>query len=337
MNGIRFFARRPLYAAVVAVCLLGQAACSSLVHVPLSPRHAPDSAETVLLENVPFVAQEDYQCGPAALEMVLAYIDRSPGHANLVDWVYSPARQGSLQPFMVGGVRRAGGVAYEIRGVPALLTEVAAGHPVVVLQNLGLNWLPRWHYAVVIGYDLKRSKLVMHSGTTEHISVDWSRFVSTWKRGGEWGLLALPHGILPRTVTPEQAFLAVAATEPTGVEAAHLILSYQAILSRWPTHLAAGLALANVYYQSGQISQAGEILRQVVEHYPESAAAHNNLAALYLEEGQLKEARHHALIAVALGGEYLSFARQTLADIEAQQQAQPATQQEAQPADRHGD
>lgn len=319
MNGARFFVRRPLYAAVVAICLLGQAACSSLVHAPLSTYRAPDTADVVLLENVPFIAQKEYQCGPAALDMVLGYIGQSPGHANLVDWVYSPDRQGSLQPFMVGGVRRAGSVAYEIRGVPALLSEVAAGHPVVVLQNLGLNWLPRWHYAVVIGYDVHRSRLIMHSGTTAHISIEWSRFVSTWKRGGEWGLLALPHGSLPHTVTPEQAFLAVAATEPTGVETAHLIRSYQAILSRWPTHHAAGLALANVYYQSGQISQAREILRQVVEHYPDSAAAHNNLAALFLEEGQLKRARHHALIAVALGGEYLSFAQQTLADIEAQQ------------------
>ena len=24
----------------------------------------------------------------------------------------------------------------------------------LVLQNLGLSWLPRWHYAVVVGYDL---------------------------------------------------------------------------------------------------------------------------------------------------------------------------------------
>ena len=45
-----------------------------------------------------------------------------------------------------------------------LLQEVAAGHPVIVLQNLGLEWIPVWHYSVVIGYDLSRGQLVLRSG-----------------------------------------------------------------------------------------------------------------------------------------------------------------------------
>jgi hypothetical protein len=33
------------------------------------------------------------------------------------------------------------------------LREVAAGNPVLVLQNLSFAWAPVWHYAVVMGYD----------------------------------------------------------------------------------------------------------------------------------------------------------------------------------------
>src|SRR3569623_3150374 len=47
----------------------------------------------------------------------------------------------------------------------ALLREVGAGHPVQVLQNRGLSWAPRWHYAVVVGYDLARDEVVLRSGT----------------------------------------------------------------------------------------------------------------------------------------------------------------------------
>ena len=41
-------------------------------------------------------------------------------------------------------------------GIHSVLPEIAAGNPVLVLQNAGWSWLPVWHYAVVIGYDLPK-------------------------------------------------------------------------------------------------------------------------------------------------------------------------------------
>lgn len=42
--------------------------------------------------------------------------------------------------------RRHGAVAYVLPDrLDALLEEITAGHPVVVLQNLGLQWIPSWH------------------------------------------------------------------------------------------------------------------------------------------------------------------------------------------------
>jgi hypothetical protein len=54
---------------------------------------------------------------------------------------------------MIGAARRHGRLAYLITGPDSMFEEVAAGHPVIVLQNLGLSWYPVWHYAVVVGYD----------------------------------------------------------------------------------------------------------------------------------------------------------------------------------------
>lgn len=309
-----FAIKRPLQAAVLVSVIVGLVGCSSLVHQSSQTyQHLVPTAK-VLLAEVPFVGQADYQCGPAALDMVLSYIDLSPGLNTLTEWVYSPERQGSLQPFMIGGVRRAHAVAYEIHGIPALLKELAAGHPVVVLQNLGLRWIPRWHYAVILGYDLNEERIFLHSGPRELQSIDWSRFASTWQRGGNWGLVALPYGVLSASLDAAPVFLAMAATESIA-RTDQLEASYRAMLARWPSHLQARLSLANLYYRTQRLADARhELIRAAVIH-PRVDAVHNNLANIYLEEGNLVQARHHAQIAVELAGEYQGFAQQTLNEV----------------------
>src|SRR5690606_40435641 len=109
----------------------------------------------ILLDNVPFFAQDEYQCGPAALATVLVADGVEVTPEELVDQVYVPARQGSLQIEMLAAPRRMGRLSYPL--LPELqqvLDEVASGRPVLVVQNVGLQRLPQWHYAVVVGYGL---------------------------------------------------------------------------------------------------------------------------------------------------------------------------------------
>src|SRR3954467_3993486 len=82
---------------LLAIVLVSISGCASLP-VPEYGRELPPSrAEHVELSAAPFFAQQDYQCGPAALATVLqsAGIDRTP--AQLVEEIYIPQRQGSLQ------------------------------------------------------------------------------------------------------------------------------------------------------------------------------------------------------------------------------------------------
>src|ERR1039457_6234605 len=120
----------------------------------------------VELDSVPFFAQEEYQCGPAALAMALNAAGVAVTPDALTDEVYLPGRKGSLQVEMLASARRHGLLAYEL--APELrdvLAEVAAGNVVIVLQNQGLcSFYPYWHYAVVIGYDLEKNQILLHSG-----------------------------------------------------------------------------------------------------------------------------------------------------------------------------
>ena len=87
--------------------------------------------------------------------MVLNHQDIETDVEQLIPQVFLPERDGSVQPEMLATVRRYEQLAYPIRGtMDALLGHLAAGDPVVVMQNLSLPIYPMWHYAVAIGYDL---------------------------------------------------------------------------------------------------------------------------------------------------------------------------------------
>src|SRR5690606_20366211 len=108
-----------------------------------------------------------------------------------------PAPRGSLRMERRAPARAGGAVAVRTPGrLDALLRELAAGHPVVILQNLSLAISPVWHYAVAIGYDLGRRELVLRSGPNRRETMALSTFEHTWARGGHWAFVALPPGRL---------------------------------------------------------------------------------------------------------------------------------------------
>jgi hypothetical protein len=162
-----------------------------------------DLPPRIHLNEVPFFEQAALQCGPAAMAMVLQATGVDARPDALAEQVYTPGRKGSLQPELITSARRHGRLAYPIQGLDCLLEAVAAGRPAVVLQNLGLSWLPRWHYAVVIGYDLPESRIILHTGKSAHRSVGLATFDHTWRRAERWGLLVLPAD--ERPVCAEEA------------------------------------------------------------------------------------------------------------------------------------
>jgi hypothetical protein len=144
------------------------------------------------VDSVPFYPQKAYQCGPAALAMVLVWSGINVDPDTLVPEVFTRSHKGSLQSALVGAARRHSRIAYPISSLNEMLTEVAAGHPVIVLQNLGLSWYPVWHYAVVVGYDLPQGIVILHSGVTPRKTISLRVFGNTWARSDYWGLLVMP-------------------------------------------------------------------------------------------------------------------------------------------------
>jgi tetratricopeptide (TPR) repeat protein len=276
------------------------------------PSDLPPSAE---LREVPFHAQDEFQCGPASLAMALnaAGVDATP--EALVGQVYLPARKGSLQIEMLAAARRHGLVAYPLEPrLTDVLREVAAGTPVITLENYGFKVLPRWHYAVVVGYDLAAGELVRRSGLTPRQTMPFHVFEYVWKGDGHWAMVAVPPDRLPATASESRYAQAVAALEKTG-QVKQARTAYGTLLKRWPASLAGLIGSGNTAYALGDLAAAEAAFAQAVQAHPDATAAHNNLAHVLAERGKIPEALAAAERAVSLGGPLLSSAQATLEEI----------------------
>ena len=268
------------------------------------------------LRAVPFFPQEEYQCGPAALAMVLAWSGLQIDAHELTPQVYTPSLKGSLQPAVIAAARRHGRVAYPISGADALLKEIAAGHPVIVLQNLGLSWVPVWHYAVVIGYDLDKPTIILHSGTTNRKTTALNTFENTWARSKHWGLAVLPPDRLPATAEENSYIKAVVGLERARRWSA-AVEGYKTALGRWPQNFSAHIGLSNSYYAQGDLKSARKVLQKTTTLFPEEGVAFNNLAHVLWKQGKKQEAIKAARRAVMLGGPHAAKYQKTLDEIQA--------------------
>ncbi|RLC06620.1 MAG: peptidase C39 [Deltaproteobacteria bacterium] len=266
------------------------------------------------ISSVPFFPQTDYQCGPASLAMTLVWSGVATDPDKLAAAVYTPSLKGSLQPAMIGAARRHGRVAYVISSPEELLAEVAAGHPVIVLQNLGLSWAPVWHYAVVIGYDADTGVVTLHSGETNSKETAMRVFDNTWSRSSYWGLLTLPPDRLPATAAE-----ATYADAVLGLEKARrwpeAIQGYHTAIEKWPDNFHARMGIGNAYYAMGDLPTAERSFAEAARQFPTEGATFNNLAQVLFEQGKKKAALAAAEKAVSMGGPMSGVFQETLEEI----------------------
>ncbi|MEY4765406.1 MAG: hypothetical protein RI907_2079 [Pseudomonadota bacterium] len=261
---------------------------------PTDPAAGPRSA---LLARVPFFAQEEAQCGPAALATVLVDLGLPVTPKDLLDQVFTPAREGSFQVEMLAAARRRGALAVRVGPrLPAALREVAAGRPVVVLLNPALAFWPRWHYAVLVGYDLDAATVTLRSGGEAAAVWPLRTFEYAWSRSAFWGMVVTPATQPPATASRDDladAVTAWARLQPA--EAARP--AYDAALALWPRDTALRLGLAQTWADQRAWPQAVAALEQAVADGG-GAVALNNLAMVWWQAGQAERAREVAAQAV---------------------------------------
>ena len=302
---------------LVGVFLLCLGACATPPQTRLMlgspPASLPRHAE---LTDVPYFAQDAFQCGPASLAMSLNAVGIAVTPEMLKPELYLPDRHGSLQVEMLAATRRHGATAYQLAPeLNDMLREIAAGTPVVVLQNLAFAWYPVWHYAVAIGYDLDQAEIILRSGPEQRQILPMRTFEYTWARSGYWAMVVLPPGKIPVTAEATSFIAAVSALEKTS-DPERIQSTYIAALNRWPGNLSAQIGVGNTAYRMHDLNRAETAFRQAAQDHPDSVAALNNLAQTLADQARYAEALAAAHRAVSLGGSIAPIAQETLADIE---------------------
>ena len=180
---------------------------------------------------------------------------------------------------MIGAARRRGALTVPLSGFDDLTAEIAAGHPVIVFQNLGEVWAPIWHYAVVTAYDLQRGSVTLHSGQLSRTAMSLGKFERTWAGGEGWGMVVLPPGALPVTGSERAVLDAAAGLERAG-QAQAAATAYRAGAVRWPGNWLWQFGLGNALYASGDRNGARRAFERAIRLAPDAPEPRQNLQAL---------------------------------------------------------
>lgn len=273
----------------------------------------PASAE---LANVPFHPQTEYHCGPAALATVLEYNGVKASPDELADWVYVPERRGSLQSELLATARQRGQIAYRLPADPtAVFREVAAGRPVLVMENLGLIRVPVWHYAVMIGYSVDTREVIQHSGTEQALRQSFRHWLRSWQRAGQWAMIAVAPGELPSSDDPDGWIRALADFDQAAASgAAHQ--AWLATTERWPEQPMAWFGLGNSSAAIDDLAAAEAAFEKTLILAPDHGPARFNLARLAIMQDEpcralpwLEALEHHESLGERAAHEWIAASR----------------------------
>lgn len=249
------------------------------------------ASRVVELDGTPFFPQARHECGPAALATVLGASSVAVTPEELEKRVYLPGRKGSLQIEMQAAPRAYGRLSYRLAPeLSAIEQELEARRPVLVLHNYGLPFWPRWHYAVVVGYDGPKDRLMLRSGTKRRQVMSAANFMRAWDNGGRWALVMLQPGELPAMPDPRRYLESAAAFEGVSTPADAWQV-FDAAARQWPGDALPLIGRGTASYRARDLRKAVEDYRAALRIDGTQVAARNNLAVALLESGCTNRAR----------------------------------------------
>ncbi len=306
-----------LLAGIAALVMLSGCAATPMTD-QLTASPPPGVALSAELVDVPFFAQTQYFCGPAAMATVLNTTGLTTTPDDLAESVYTPGREGTLQTEILTGSRRQGRLALPVRSLRDAFVNVSDGRPVLILQNLALELVPQWHYAVLVGYDLATQTVTLRSGTTRRHVTQMATLEHTWRRAGYWGVvMAKPDGPVPQNTLISDWLHEAYGLERAGREPAALT-AFATAAQQWPDAATPLISSANILIGKNRLQDATTDLQEAVRRQPDNTVALNNLAHVLMLRGQLQKAEAYARKAVEYGGDTQDTATETLAAIQRQ-------------------
>jgi hypothetical protein len=250
----------------------------------------PSQAREIKVASVFLPQQNEGLCGPTVLKMASERYQPGISLTTYEQMTFRKELNGTLKPDMLSATRRLGLVPYRVPSVRQMLALVEQGQSVIVFQNLGVSWLPAWHFSLLVGYQTSQNLVYLHTGQTPYQELNFDRFLATWKRGGDWAYIVVPAHFIPEHASFSEALDNAIVFENLGREDLAMVV-YAAMKHRWPMRFEPFLGLANLLYQDGKLRQAIDEMRLALDRNPGHPALISNLEALYEERGNLNKAK----------------------------------------------
>ncbi|VVM89804.1 hypothetical protein PS645_02718 [Pseudomonas fluorescens] len=168
-----------------------------------------------------FYRGQDYQSGPQVLASLLSQrgIVITPG--LLEKPLRLPGAEAHLQENMQKLAREYGMIVYPLDSqLSALLTQVAAGHPVMVRFTEGSLFWSGPRYAILAGYDRQKQTVLLRAGMNRRALMGFAAFESAFKDAGGWAVLIQKPEQIPAEVDPQRWLNAASELARTGQEPA---------------------------------------------------------------------------------------------------------------------
>ncbi|MFJ2685332.1 peptidase C39 family protein [Pseudomonas sp. NPDC087342] len=192
-------------AALVASCVATLAGCAGSVAPEV--QRLPERVEL----SGTFYRGQANQSGPQVLASMLSQqgVVITPG--LLEKPLRLPGAEAQLQQNMQNLAREYGMVVYPLdSNLPALLTQVAAGYPVMLRFTEGSAFWAEPRYAILAGYNRQKQTVLLRSGMNRRLLMSFSSFESSFKDAGGWAVLIQKPNQLPAKVD-EQRWLKAAS------------------------------------------------------------------------------------------------------------------------------
>jgi hypothetical protein len=195
---VRVFSRI-LSAALIAGCVAGLAGCAGSVAPEI--KRLPERVEL----SGRFYKGVANQSGPQVLASMLSQqgIVITPG---LLDKpLHLPGAEAQLQQNMQSLAREYGMMVYPLdSNLPALLTQVAAGYPVMVRFTEGTALWAEPRYAILAGYNRQKQTVLLRAGMSQRTLMSFSSFESAFKDSGGWAVLIQAPTQIPASVDQQR-------------------------------------------------------------------------------------------------------------------------------------
>lgn len=206
---------RILSVALIAGCVAGLSGCAGNVAPQI--KRLPERVEL----TGRFYRGVANQSGPQVLASLLSQqgIVITPG---LLDKpLHLPGAEAQLQQNMQNLAREYGMMVYPLDSdLPALLTQVAAGYPVMVRFTEGSALWAEPRYAILSGYNRQKQTVLLRAGMEQRVLMSFSSFESAFKGAGGWAVLILAPTQIPAEVDQQRWLKAANELAQAGQEQA---------------------------------------------------------------------------------------------------------------------